>query len=228
MRIFTLPNFITLANLLCGCLGIYFVFQAEAEWASYLLFSALLLDFCDGFLARALNSSSEIGKELDSLADVVSFGVLPAFMLFKMLENSEQLFEYQQFTAFCVALASALRLAKFNVDTRQTDSFIGVPTPANGMVVASWAFVLSDQLLGAELFQNTYFILAYILLISILLNAELPLLALKFKDFNWVKNKFRFILIGLSVVLILALKWAAFFSILLIYILLSIISRRFS
>jgi CDP-diacylglycerol---serine O-phosphatidyltransferase len=222
MRIFTIPNFITLGNLLCGCLGIMFVFEGDLKMASYCIFLALILDFFDGFVARLLKSASEIGKELDSLADVVSFGVLPAFMLFSVLKNTYQIFEYQHYVALVLALASALRLAKFNIDTRQSDSFIGVPTPANGMIIAALPFIISETGLFAEICTNTYVLLAYALIMSYLLNAELPLFALKFKDFSWAKNNFRFIFLMFSLVLLALFKIAALPLIILSYILLSV------
>jgi CDP-diacylglycerol---serine O-phosphatidyltransferase len=222
MRIFTIPNFITLGNLLCGCLGIMFVFDGNLKMASYCVFIALVLDFFDGFVARLLKSASEIGKELDSLADVVSFGVLPAFMLFSILKNTNQIFEYQHYAALVLALASALRLAKFNIDTRQSDSFIGVPTPANGMIIAALPFILGQSGFFAEICNNTYVILGYVLLMSYLLNAELPLFALKFKDFTWANNNFRFLFLLFSVVLLVIFQVSALPLIILSYILLSV------
>lgn len=222
MRIFTIPNFITLGNLLCGCLGLMFVFEGDLKTASYCIFMALILDFFDGFVARLLKSASEIGKELDSLADVVSFGVLPAFMLFAILKNTDQLFEYQHYIALILALASALRLAKFNIDTRQSDSFIGVPTPANGMIIAALPFIISEPGLYGHMCSNTYVLLAYAFVMSYLLNAELPLFALKFKDFSWANNSFRFVFLILALVLILVFKIAALPLIILSYIVFSI------
>jgi CDP-diacylglycerol---serine O-phosphatidyltransferase len=222
MRIFTIPNFITLGNLLCGCLGILFVFEGDLKMASYCIFFALILDFFDGFVARLLKSASEIGKELDSLADVVSFGVLPAFMLFSILKNTTQVFEYQHYVALILALASALRLAKFNVDTRQSDSFIGVPTPANGMIIAALPFMLTDNGIFTSICANTYVLLSYTMIMSYLLNAELPLFALKFKDFSWANNNFRFVFLLFSVVLLALFKIAALPLIILSYVLLSI------
>jgi CDP-diacylglycerol---serine O-phosphatidyltransferase len=222
MRIFTIPNFITLGNLLCGCLGIMFVFESDLKMASYCIFIALVLDFFDGFVARLLKSASEIGKELDSLADVVSFGVLPAFMLFSILKNTQQIFEYQHFSALILALASALRLAKFNIDTRQSDSFIGVPTPANGMIIAALPFIISDGGLFADICNNSYVLFAYTLIMSYLLNSELPLFALKFKDFTWANNNFKFVFILFSLTLLVFFKISALPIIILSYILLSV------
>ena len=145
-----IPNALTCGNLICGVFGILQVFEGNLETASILIGIALVCDWLDGFVARLLHVSSPIGKELDSLADMVTFGVLPAFMLLKLIENScvsgtctVGLFGfYKPYIALALAVFSALRLAKFNVDTRQSESFIGVPTPANGMVVASLPMIL--------------------------------------------------------------------------------------
>ncbi len=225
MRIFTIPNFITLGNLLCGCFGLISVFEGDLKMASYCIFLALILDFFDGFVARLLKSASEIGKELDSLADVVSFGVLPAFILFAILKNTDKLFEYQHFVALILALASALRLAKFNIDTRQSDSFIGVPTPANGMIIAALPFIVPEPGLFGHICNNTYVLLGYAVLMSYLLNAELPLFALKFKDFTWANNSFRFLFLIFSLILLLIFKIAALPLIILLYIVLSVFLR---
>jgi CDP-diacylglycerol---serine O-phosphatidyltransferase len=223
MRIFTLPNFITLGNLLCGCLGLMFVFEGDLKTASYCMFLALILDFFDGFLARLLKSASEIGKELDSLADVVSFGVLPAFMVFKILLNSDQVFENQHYVALILALASALRLAKFNIDPRQSDSFIGVPTPANGIIIAALPFILENGGSFANFVSNPIVLLSYIVIMSYLLNAELPLFALKFKEFSWAKNNFRYVFLMVSLGLLIIFKISALPIIILGYILFSAI-----
>ncbi len=222
MRIFTIPNFITLGNLLCGCLGLIFVFEGDLKMASYCIFIALVLDFFDGFVARLLKSASEIGKELDSLADVVSFGVLPAFMLFSILQKTDKIFEYQHYIALALALASALRLAKFNIDTRQSDSFIGVPTPANGMIIAALPFILPEAGILSHIFNNTYILIGYALLMSYLLNAELPLFALKFKDFTWANNSVKFMFLIFALILLIFFKVAALPLIILSYIVFSV------
>jgi CDP-diacylglycerol---serine O-phosphatidyltransferase len=222
MKLFTLPNFITLGNLICGCLGIIMVLNSEYANASILMLMALILDFLDGFVARLLKISSEIGKQLDSLADVVTFGVLPSLIIYKLIENANIQPEYLKYSAFIMAAASALRLAKFNIDTRQSDSFIGLPTPANGMVVATFPFLINDYGRLGEIVNNPWVLIAYVLLFSFLLNAEIPLFALKFKNFSWKDNKMKFIFLIACILLILAFKLAAIPLIILIYILLSI------
>jgi CDP-diacylglycerol---serine O-phosphatidyltransferase len=158
-----IPNFITLGNLLCGCIGILFVLEGNLMAGAGLVFLAALLDFLDGFLARLLKSFSELGKQLDSLADMVSFGVLPAFILFKTIQFSLLTTGVNSvlsgdlsvvpgalggtpflapFLALLIPVFSAWRLAKFNIDTRQTHGFIGLPTPANALFFASLPFIL--------------------------------------------------------------------------------------
>lgn len=224
MKIFTIPNFITLGNLLCGCLGIMYAFQGDLKTAGIALFIALVLDFFDGFVARLLKSSSEIGKELDSLADVVSFGVLPAFIMMHLVESLIIGDEFHKFIPLIIALASALRLAKFNVDTRQSESFIGLPTPANGMIVASIPFILDqNNFLSTFISDNPISLIIYSLVISILLNAEIPLFALKFKEFSWAKNNYKYLFAGFSILMVLLLKMTAIPIIILSYILLSMV-----
>jgi CDP-diacylglycerol---serine O-phosphatidyltransferase len=222
MKLFTLPNFITLGNLLCGCLGIIMVLNSEFENASLLMLVALILDFLDGFVARLLKISSEIGKQLDSLADVVTFGVLPSLIIYKLLENAHLEPSYLKYIAFVMAAASALRLAKFNIDTRQSDSFIGLPTPANGMVVATFPFLINDYGKLGEFLNSPLTLIAYVLIFSFLLNAELPLFALKFKNFSWKDNQIKFIFLISCALLILAFQLAAVPLIILIYLLLSV------
>src|ERR1700744_168703 len=140
-----LPNAITCANLFSGCVGIVFAFQGNSIAAAYALFMAAIFDFFYGFASRVLQSFSRIGKDLDSLADIVSFGVLPSVILYKLFLQTptvEGIGSYLNFIAFLVPVFSALRLAKFNVDTRQAEMFIGLPTPANGILIASLPLIL--------------------------------------------------------------------------------------
>lgn len=224
MKIFTIPNFITLGNLLCGCLGLIAVFEGDLKKASIFIFVALLLDFADGFVARLLNSSSEIGKQLDSLADVVSFGVLPSFIVFKNLETLSEN-EYLKYAAFILAMFSALRLAKFNIDTRQSDSFIGLPTPANGILIATFPFLIDNSNFWNKTLNNEWFWVAYVLVFSYLLIMELPLFALKFKDYSWQKNKIKYIFIALSAGLLTAFQFAAIPFIIVLYLIFSVLLR---
>lgn len=224
-----IPNFITCLNLLCGCIAIYYVFQQELVNAAYLVILAAVLDFLDGMIARVLHAYSEIGKQLDSLADMVSFGVVPGVMMFHLLARSIELSDLGgsavnalPFAGFLMTIFSALRLAKFNIDTRQTTSFIGVPTPANTLFVISMPLILAHDDFGlAPYILNLYVLLAITVVFSYLLVAELPLFALKFKSFKWQGNQVRFIFLGLSVALLAAFTFTAIPVIIVLYIFLS-------
>ncbi|MCU0339244.1 MAG: CDP-diacylglycerol--serine O-phosphatidyltransferase [Spirosomaceae bacterium] len=213
----------TCGNLLCGCVGIVSAFRGDWLLAGALIFVAAVLDFLDGFVARLLNQSSPIGKELDSLADVVTFGVLPSMLIFQLLEKANPALDsvLMSSIAFVMAVFSALRLAKFNIDTRQSDSFIGVPTPANAIVVASLPFILRFNPEFEPWIVNQATLISYTLVMSFLLIAELPLFALKFKSFGWKGNEIKFIFLMLSVILLILLKFAAIPLIVGLYIIMS-------
>lgn len=233
-----IPNFITLLNLLSGCIAIVFIFENQLDIASYLIGLAAIFDFLDGFFARLLKVQSPIGKDLDSLADVISFGLVPGLILFKLLGYSlgisvnTGLISLVPYIAFSIPLFSALRLAKFNNDERQTDVFIGLPTPANALLIASFPLILLQKttlagidMLGIQsLFLSTFFLIAITTLLSYLLVAEVPLLSLKFKTFAWQDNKFRYIFLITSGLLLLIFFYLAIPIIIILYILLSITS----
>jgi len=223
-----IPNLLTLGNLLAGCIGLWFVMQGDLVSASYCMFISLVCDFFDGFLARALQAYSDLGKELDSLADMVSFGVLPAFILFSLVEQScgsqctVGLFGfYKPFMVFTLALMSAYRLAKFNIDTRQSDQFIGVPTPANGLLIASLPLILRFQPEFSPYILHFQGLLIYAVLMSYLLVCELPLLAFKFKTWDWKSNQVKFIFLIFCIAALVMLKFAAIPVLVIAYILLS-------
>lgn len=219
----------TCGNLLCGCWGIVSAFRGDLILSGSLIFIAAILDFLDGFVARLLKQSSPIGAQLDSLADVVTFGVLPAIIVFQLLEKTDSALDsfLTSSVAFLLAVFSAFRLAKFNIDTRQSDSFIGVPTPANALVIASLPFILryNPDLEGIVL--NRTILLGYTLVMSYLLVAELPLFALKFKSFGWQGNQIKYIFLILSVILLVLFKFAAVPLIIGLYILLSVVAPKF-
>lgn len=235
-----IPNFFTLLNLLCGCCAIIFSFD-DLVLTSYFVGIAVMFDFLDGTAARLFNAKSDIGKDLDSLADVVSFGVVPGMILFKLMEaffsegnyNNDNLF-YIPFIAFLIPLFSALRLAKFNNDKRQTDSFIGLPTPANALLIASFPMILNMQstLSGVhpggfqDLIENVFFLIVVTIFLSFLLIAELPLFSLKFKSLSWSDNKIRYIFLGISIIALILLFYMAIPIIILLYILISVFSRK--
>ena len=235
MKLFKhLPNFITLLNLFCGLLSIYFFSVDQLAWASYMIFVAAVLDFFDGFSARLLKAYSPLGAQLDSLADVVSFGVAPAFILFGLIKISHGLPDITvsdvnllPFVALIVPLFTALRLAKFNIDTRQTESFIGLPSPASGLLLASLPLVRSQLYEGQSLFYmvvtNAYFYVGIGLLMSFLMVSELPLFGLKFKSFTLKGNEVRYFFLLSAIILIIALQFVAIPFIILLYLLLSLI-----
>jgi CDP-diacylglycerol---serine O-phosphatidyltransferase len=219
-----LPNFLTCCNLLCGCFGIVFLLEDRSVPAAYFVWTAGLFDFFDGFVARLLKVSSPIGKELDSLADMVTFGLLPGLIMYKLI-GAHSSSEVLPYIGFMIAAFSALRLAIFNIDTRQSDSFIGLNTPANTFFISSLP-LLPASITGV-LFQE--WILIFITVVfSFLLVSPLKFFALKFKNYSWRDNKVRFTFLGVSVLLLLAIKVAAIPVIILMYIGVSLASRAFS
>ena len=231
-----LPNAVTCLNLLFGCLALTEIFAGRLDNGAWFVAAAAVADFADGLLARALRVSSAIGKDLDSLADMVSFGVVPGAILFKLLgaaahdsggfsEGAELIgfWSWLPYLGFLVTIFSALRLAKFNNDTRQTTSFIGLPTPACTLVVASLPLILSHDRFGLQaVVLNPIVLVGLTILLSGLLVAELPLFALKFKSLRWADNRRRFIFILLAAGLLLGLQAAAVPLVVLLYVLLSV------
>jgi len=235
-----IPNFITSLNLLSGCLSIVLAFEGYLLLAVYMIFLSAIFDFFDGMSARLLKVYSEVGKQLDSLADVVSFGVAPSVIVFSMMKNMIfgssilpplESISFINFlfliSPFLIAVFSGLRLAKFNIDTRQSDSFIGLPTPANALFFVSLYIItlVSDNNLINHLIQNKVFLLVLIIIFSLLLIAEFPMFSLKFKNLGLRGNKIRFIFIGLSAVLLILLQSIAVPIIIIFYILLSAINN---
>ncbi len=213
-----IPNFLTCCNLLCGCIGVVFVVNGNLTSAAYFVWIACVFDFLDGFAARMLNVSSPIGKELDSLADMVSFGLLPAMVMYRMLLESNG-HEYLPYFAFSIAIFSALRLAIFNIDETQHDSFKGLPTPANALFITALPLLTGN--IAIALFE-AWILCVIVAVSSYLLVSGIPLFALKFKSFAWKENKIRFTFLILSVLLLAALKIAAIPVIILLYIALSL------
>jgi CDP-diacylglycerol--serine O-phosphatidyltransferase len=185
---------------------------------AYFVWTACIFDFFDGFAARLLKIASPIGKELDSLADVVSFGVLPAFFMYEAIQL-ESPFSYLGYVALLIAVFSAVRLAIFNIDESQSDSFRGLPTPANAIFITALPFLPSPVF---DLIYNPVVLTLICLIFSLLLVSGIELFALKFKNFKWVDNKVRFTFLVLSVILLALLQWAALPFIILSYIALSL------
>lgn len=226
-----IPNFITCANLFSGCVGIVFAFQGELIFAAYALFLAAIFDFFDGFASRVLKSFSGIGKDLDSLADMVSFGVLPSVILYQLFLQAPQIDKvstYLNFSAFLIPVFSALRLAKFNTDTRQAEIFIGLPTPANAILIASFPLILQQYPSLSRYILNPYGLTVFVVVMCALLVMEMPLMSLKFKNRDFNRNIYRYLLLLFSAILILFFKFVAVPVVIFIYITLSIIQFKFA
>ena len=216
-----LPNFLTCCNLLCGCLGIVFCLEDRTVPAAYFVWAAGVFDFFDGFAARTLNVSSPIGKELDSLADVVSFGILPSLVMYKMMD-AVTVSEWLPYFAFLIAVCSALRLAIFNVDETQHDSFKGLNTPANTLFITSLIFL--PEPLAAWVNQEVTLVIIT-LIFSLLMVSRIDIIAFKFKDFSWQNNKARFTFLPVAVLLIAIMGKAALPFVILFYIVFSLVSK---
>ncbi len=236
-----IPNAITCGNLLCGCLAVIKIFEGDLVWAAYLVGIAVVLDFFDGFTARVLKVASPIGKDLDSLADMVTFGLVPGFMMFKLLFTAYVVHIAQtsgamdtaavglenrtvpiQYLALLIPIFSAIRLAKFNNDTRQTESFIGVPTPANAI------FICSIPLSAALLPNLNVYVLSFIaVLMSFLLVAPIPLFALKFKNFGWKGNEIRYIFLVLCALCLILFQFLGLAIAIVLYVAMSVLNNLF-
>jgi len=217
---FNLPNALTCANLLSGCIGIVFCFNGDLKSAAYFVILSGIFDFFDGMAARALKIKDGIGKELDSLADMVSFGFLPGAIMFHLFKASDGTYEYLPYLGFLITLFSALRLAKFNLDTRQTVDFIGLNTPMNTLFIVSLPYVADyhPQIIG-----NWMVLAAISVVSSYLLISEIRIFSLKFSNFSWGENKIKFIFMILSVALFFWQQFVALPLILLLYIGLSFV-----
>ena len=196
-----IPNTITSTNLLCGVVGVIFTFQGALDIAFYLMLAAAICDFLDGFAARLLKAYSPVGKELDSLADLISFGMLPSIMLYKLMDTFHS-GEWICYIPLIIVVLSAVRLAKFNVDDRQTENFIGLATPACAMICGSFTYYSTIPAEGIVFFNDMIFsawaIPVASVVLSLLLVSEVPMFSLKFKKgspYNTVRKYF----IGISV-----------------------------
>ena len=216
-----LPNFLTCCNLICGCFGIVFVLEGRDIPAAYFVWAAGIFDFFDGFAARFLRVASPIGKELDSLADVISFGVLPSVVMYKLISAGSDS-AFLPYIAFAIAVFSALRLAIFNIDETQRDSFRGLNTPANTIFITSLPLVYNQ--VGRWLYDPIVLV-AITVLFSLMLVSPIEFFALKFKNFRWEDNKLRFTFLGLSVLLLILFKFLGIPLIIILYILLSLLGR---
>jgi CDP-diacylglycerol--serine O-phosphatidyltransferase len=238
-----IPNLVTLLNLFCGSIAVLLAVSGHLIYAAFFVFLGIFFDFFDGLLARKLNVQSELGLQLDSLADVVTSGVVPGIVMYQLLNLSVhdgwqsndlcegfhfETFNYVPLIGLLVILASAYRLAKFNISTNQSDSFIGLPTPANTLLIMSLPLIMefqnSDIINGIIL--NQWFLISLTILSCYLLNADIRLLALKFKNWSFKDNAMRYVLIILAVVLLVVFQFAGIPLIILTYIILSLLNRK--
>lgn len=204
----SIPNFITSLNLLCGVLAVTFSFRGEEIWAVYCVLVAALFDFLDGFSARLLKAYSPMGKELDSLADLISFGMVPAVLIMNRYERIlgvvtdgsayQTALSFLSYIPVIIVLFSALRLAKFNIDTRQSSGFIGLPTPANALLIIGLIHFTNVNTIFETIEYNLWFWPLLSLILSTLLVAEIPMFSLKFRSLKWSENKtvYSFIIFG--------------------------------
>ena len=225
-----IPNIITLLNLFCGCCALVCIFYGRVNWVIYWLILAGFADFLDGMVARMLQVHSPLGKELDSLADMVSFGVVPGAMLFAMLGGTtiegDLTSNWVAFTGFIVSAFSCLRLARFNLDTRQTEDFIGLNTPSATMFVSGLYLIYQYDSFGfGHIVSNPYYLVPVILILSYLLNSEFRMFSFKFKK-GWKGNEFRFALIAAAFIELILFKEAAFAPIIMTYFVLSFLDTK--
>ncbi|MBZ4041930.1 CDP-alcohol phosphatidyltransferase family protein [Flavobacterium hibisci] len=229
-----IPNLITLINLFCGCTAIVFVSKQNYEMAFYMVCLGIFFDFFDGFFARLFKVSSPLGLQLDSLADMVTSGVVPGYVMYSLFVKSANPNDviasvFIPFLGFIVTLGSCYRLANFNIDTRQTDSFIGLPTPANALFILSLPLVIeySDSFMLFEILTNHWVLGTIVLYSAYILNAEIPLFALKIKKFTFKDNMLQIVFLAISILLLLLLQFVAIPVIIIFYVLLSVINNKF-
>lgn len=225
-----IPNTITCCNLLSGCVAAVYAFEGVYPLAFAFIIAGAVFDFFDGLSARALKVSSPIGKELDSLADVITFGFAPATMVFSWLRECadaylDMLVAFAMpFAAFLLVAFSALRLAKFNVDERQTSSFVGLPTPANALFWGALVIGSHDAIVGQP--YGWVLVLGLVLLFSWLLVAEIPMFSLKFKNLSWESNRIVYIFLLISLVLLVVLGLNGLSAVIGWYIILSVLTQK--
>lgn len=218
-------------NLLLGCISILFATEGDPQSAAICIGIAAVIDFFDGFAARALKAHSAIGKDLDSLADMVSFGVAPGFIFYGMSHICfGDGFCINKYTPFLIPVFSGIRLAKFNNDPRQSDSFIGVPTPANALLIASFPFIAANDTwhVYENFISNVWFIKFFPVVSAYLLVSEIPLFSLKIKNFGWAGNEVRYSFLAACIALIILFHFLGIALSILLYILISLIQYLIS
>lgn len=236
-----IPNLFTMLNLFCGCVALVYVSVMDFKMAFFFVSLGIFFDFFDGFFARKFGVSGPLGVQLDSLADMVTSGAVPGFMMYKILQYTyngflfihedgwfviddakrvaEENYNFLPFLGFIITLGACYRLAKFNIDVRQTDSFIGLPTPANALFIMSLPFV------NLSLLGNQWVLLGITCLSAYVMNAEIPLFSLKIKNFSFAKYKLQIFFLALSVLMLVFLQIRAVPLIILLYVLLSVFNN---
>ncbi|EAR11985.1 putative phosphatidylserine synthase [Polaribacter irgensii 23-P] len=234
-----IPNLLTLGNLFCGTVAAMYAVQGNFEIAGILVIIGIVFDFFDGFAARLLGVSGELGKQLDSLADMVTSGVVPGVIMFYLLSQNElgveilvqplAMANFIPFLGLLLTLGAGYRLAKFNIDTRQTNSFIGLPTPAMSLFVISLPLIIeySEIEFVNNIINNVYFLIGVTVALTYFMNAQLPLFSLKFKGYALKTNSVQYVFILISLFLILSLNVISIPIIIILYVLTSIIQNYY-
>ncbi len=228
-----IPNLFTFLNLISGLIAIVLIFHDQYLWAALLVFLGIFFDFFDGFFARMFGVSSQVGVELDSLADMVTSGVVPGLMMYKLLNNHYLGFEafdgtnithYLPFLGFVLTVSAAYRLAKFNAETHERDDFLGLPTPSMSAFVMSIPLVISFTTIPVlfKIFSSPVFYIVVIVVLSLLMNSNIPLLSLKLKSTRFADNVALYVLIILSVLLLVVLNFTAIPLIIALYVIFSL------
>jgi CDP-diacylglycerol---serine O-phosphatidyltransferase len=224
-----IPNLFTMLNLFSGCVALVFVANSEFDLAFYFVCLGIFFDFFDGFFARKFGVSGPLGVQLDSLADMITSGVVPGFVMFKLMLNDDVFGSesYLPYLGFIITIGACYRLANFNIDTRQSDSFIGLPTPANALFFMSMPIIntafYDDNFSGVV--YNKWLLIALTFLSAYIMNAEIPLFSLKIKDFSFAKYKLQIFFLAISVLMLIFLQILAVPLIILIYVMLSVFNN---
>lgn len=225
-----IPNLFTMLNLFCGCVALVMVSDNKFDLAFYFVCLGIFFDFFDGFFARKFGVAGPLGVQLDSLADMVTSGVVPGSVMLCLLSNKNySTFNYLPYVGFIITLGACYRLAKFNIDERQSDSFIGLPTPANALFITSLPLIIVNftDTIVAEYLCNNWVLLIITFLSTYIMNAEIPLFSLKIKDFSFAKYKLQIFFLAISVLMLIFLQILAVPLIIIFYVLLSILDNQF-
>jgi CDP-diacylglycerol--serine O-phosphatidyltransferase len=223
-----IPNLFTMLNLFCGCVALVMAIDLKFDMAFYFVCLGIFFDFFDGFFARKFGVAGPLGVQLDSLADMVTSCVVPGFVMLCLLSNKNySTFNYLPYVGFIITLGACYRLAKFNIDERQSDSFIGLPTPANALFITSLPLIIVNftDTIVAEYLCNNWVLLTITFLSTYIMNAEIPLFSLKIKDFSFAKYKLQIFFLAISVLMLIFLQILAVPLIIIIYVLLSVINN---